>query len=100
VLHNGCHRAAVQERGQDASFKICVMVGAVDCRSPLFDSDRTCDRVRISVAQDDGTRILIEDDGPGVPRSELTKLDKRGVRHDEQTAGSGLGLAIAMEHYG
>ena len=55
------------------------------------------DQVRISVAQDDGTRIIIEDDGPGVPHSELTNLVKRGVRLDEQTAGSGLGLAIARD---
>ena len=56
-----------------------------------------CEQVRIRVTQDDGTRLLIEDDGPGVPHSELTNLDKRGVRLDEQTAGSGLGLAIARD---
>jgi signal transduction histidine kinase len=41
--------------------------------------------------------VVIEDDGPGVPDSELTSLVKRGVRLDEQTAGSGLGLAIARD---
>jgi signal transduction histidine kinase len=55
------------------------------------------DQVRISIAHDDGTRIIIEDDGPGVPYSELTNLVKRGVRLDEQTAGSGLGLAITRD---
>jgi len=55
------------------------------------------DQVWISVEQDDGVSILIEDDGPGVPDSELTSLVKRGVRLDEQTAGSGLGLAIARD---
>ena len=55
------------------------------------------DQVWISVAQDDGVRIVIEDDGPGVPDSELTNLVKRGVHLDEQTAGSGLGLAIARD---
>ena len=55
------------------------------------------DQVRISVAQDDGTRIIIEDDGLGVPQSELASLGKRGVRLDEQTAGSGLGLAITRD---
>lgn len=55
------------------------------------------DQVWISVEQDDGVSIVIEDDGPGVPDSELTSLVKRGVRLDEQTAGSGLGLAIARD---
>ena len=55
------------------------------------------DQVWISVEQDDGISIVIEDDGPGVPDSELTSLVKRGVRLDEQTAGSGLGLAIARD---
>ena len=55
------------------------------------------DQVRISVVQDDAVIIVIEDDGPGVPASELTRLGQRGVRLDEQTAGSGLGLAIARD---
>ncbi len=55
------------------------------------------DQVRISVVQDDAVRIVIEDDGSGVPDSELAHLGQRGVRLDEQTAGSGLGLAIARD---
>lgn len=47
--------------------------------------------------------ILVEDDGPGVPDSDLDTLFERGRRLDERVPGTGLGLAIVrdiVEMYG
>jgi signal transduction histidine kinase len=44
-------------------------------------------------------RVCVEDDGPGIPPSEVEKLFEpftRGVAAKE-TSGAGLGLAIAIE---
>jgi signal transduction histidine kinase len=41
--------------------------------------------------------ITIEDDGPGVPEEEITRISSRGVRLDETKIGSGLGLSICKD---
>ncbi|MBF0193309.1 MAG: sensor histidine kinase [Magnetococcales bacterium] len=41
--------------------------------------------------------ITIEDDGPGVPQEEITRIASRGVRLDETKIGSGLGLSICKD---
>lgn len=59
--------------------------------------------VRVSVATDDGLRIHVEDDGPGIPDALRERLGERGVRADSQHPGQGLGLAVArdiLESYG
>jgi signal transduction histidine kinase len=43
------------------------------------------------------TIVTIEDDGPGIPESEMTAAMARGRRLDESGGGHGLGLAIARE---
>ncbi len=41
--------------------------------------------------------ITVEDDGVGIPKSQLKKALTRGKRLDETTAGSGIGLAIVAD---
>ncbi|MBJ7415026.1 MAG: ATP-binding protein, partial [Niveispirillum sp.] len=52
--------------------------------------------VTLSVATDgaEKLRMIIEDDGPGIPAAERAAVLARGVRLDEAVPGSGLGLAI------
>jgi signal transduction histidine kinase len=56
--------------------------------------------VRLSVSSDDGcSRLDVEDDGPGVPAEERSRVFDRFYRTDvsrsRDTGGTGLGLAIA-----
>lgn len=58
--------------------------------------------VVISLEQTSGTaRVVIADDGPGVPAAEVESIFDRFARSDESrasdTGGTGLGLAIASE---
>lgn len=55
-------------------------------------------RVRVEMAAGDGRlRILIEDDGPGIPEQRRAQAMQRGVRLDTSQPGSGLGLQIVDE---
>ncbi len=42
-------------------------------------------------------RLIVEDDGPGLPEDRREEVLKRGARLDEATPGSGLGLSIVDE---
>lgn len=42
-------------------------------------------------------RIIIKDDGPGIPKEKLLQVLKRGIRADEHTQGHGIGLAVVNE---
>lgn len=42
-------------------------------------------------------RLVVEDDGPGCPETELAIIAGRGARLDESVQGHGLGLSIARE---
>ncbi|MBB3140301.1 ATP-binding protein [Halomonas organivorans] len=58
--------------------------------------------IRIHATVSDGLCLMVEDDGPGVPTEQLTRLGQRGRRLDEGRPGHGLGLSILiqlLEHY-
>jgi len=42
-------------------------------------------------------RLIVEDDGPGLPETARKTVLQRGKRLDESKPGSGLGLAIVTE---
>jgi signal transduction histidine kinase len=56
--------------------------------------------VEAEVVRDDDRprfRLLIDDDGPGLPEEARTEMLKRGRRLDETKPGSGLGLSIVSD---
>ena len=56
--------------------------------------------IRITVeyrTEPSGLRILVEDDGPGIPEDQLKDVLRRGVRADEQIRGHGIGLAVVYD---
>ncbi|MDJ0812556.1 MAG: ATP-binding protein [Woeseiaceae bacterium] len=55
--------------------------------------------VRISVTGAPGgeTRMVVADDGPGIPDDAAESLLQRGTRLDENTPGHGIGLAVVKE---
>jgi signal transduction histidine kinase len=55
-------------------------------------------RVRTSASS--GASIVIEDDGPGIARSQRPRVLERGSRLDERGDGAGLGLAIVQDVLG
>ena len=59
-------------------------------------------RVRVTGERVDGAgapalRLIVEDDGPGLPPERRADMLKRGARLDEATPGTGLGLSIVDE---
>ena len=48
--------------------------------------------IRVHSTQDkENIRLIIEDDGPGIPQEQLERVTQRGFRLDEETPGSGWG---------
>ncbi|MCZ6887100.1 MAG: ATP-binding protein, partial [Gammaproteobacteria bacterium] len=57
----------------------------------------TRDRVRVAVEEADVVRVLVDDNGSGIPESVRTEVLKRGARADLATSGQGIGLAVVVE---
>ena len=53
--------------------------------------------LRLADSRGLGFRVMIEDDGPGIPEDQARQALKRGRRLDESKPGTGLGLAIAAD---
>ncbi len=51
----------------------------------------------LSTSEPDRFKLVVEDDGPGVPEDKRVEMLKRGERLDERAPGSGLGLSIVAE---
>jgi len=55
-------------------------------------------RIRIGGGRTRGRLLLVvEDDGPGIPPEQASRLLERGARADEATPGHGIGLAVVRE---
>jgi signal transduction histidine kinase len=55
-------------------------------------------RVFVTVERTNGTvDILVEDDGPGIPKQQREAIFQRGARLDTDKPGTGLGLAIVRD---
>jgi signal transduction histidine kinase len=54
-------------------------------------------RVRVEEAGAERLRLIVEDDGPGLPPELRAEVLRRGARLDEDAPGSGLGLSIIDE---
>jgi signal transduction histidine kinase len=48
-------------------------------------------------ARRDGLRLVVEDDGPGIPVDERAHVLERGARLDERVSGQGIGLSVVRE---
>ena len=57
----------------------------------------TADRIVSPAARRDGLRLVIEDDGPGIPLDSRARVLERGARLDERVAGQGIGLSVVRE---
>jgi two-component system sensor histidine kinase PhoQ len=56
--------------------------------------------VGVSAWNQEGLRLVIEDDGPGISSGEWPRVLRRGQRADENNPGQGIGLAVAWEIIG
>ena len=64
--------------------------------------DNACKWARSEVAvscrpSNGDTLVTVEDDGPGIPADEISRVMQRGQRLDESTQGHGLGLGIIQD---
>ncbi len=88
-LHD-CGQAVAQVEPQDFD----EMVGN------LLDNACKWARSRVSVAAEEDARwirIVVEDDGPGLPEAERQLVFERGRKLDETAPGTGLGLSIVQD---
>jgi two-component system sensor histidine kinase PhoQ len=57
----------------------------------------TAERVSNPAARREGLRLIIEDDGPGIPPADRERVLDRGARLDERVSGQGIGLSVVRE---
>lgn len=55
-------------------------------------------KIRVSASEgEEGLAFIVEDDGPGVEASDISRIMKRGFSLDGNAQGTGLGLAIVSD---
>ena len=54
-------------------------------------------KIAVSAQQGPLVRLLIDDDGPGVPAGQRVQMLARGARGDTVEPGQGIGLAVVAE---
>jgi two-component system, OmpR family, sensor histidine kinase PhoQ len=57
----------------------------------------TAERISSPTARREGLRLVVEDDGPGIPVDERARVLERGARLDERVSGQGIGLSVVRE---
>jgi two-component system sensor histidine kinase PhoQ len=57
----------------------------------------SAERLHAATSRRDGLRLVVEDDGPGVPADERVHVLARGARLDERVSGQGIGLSVVRE---
>ena len=55
------------------------------------------ERLTAPKARRDGLKLIVEDDGPGVPPEQRSHVLARGTRLDERVSGQGIGLSVVRE---
>lgn len=64
------------------------------CRSRVTLTIRPLDDEAVDSG---GMRLVVEDDGPGIPEEAREALLQRGMRLDESAPGNGIGLAVVKD---
>src|SRR4029079_14843843 len=57
----------------------------------------TAERISDPIARRDGLRLVVEDDGPGIPVEERSRVLDRGARLDERVSGQRIGLSVQRD---
>jgi two-component system, OmpR family, sensor histidine kinase PhoQ len=55
------------------------------------------ERLTAPQARRDGLKLIVEDNGPGVPAEQRLHVLARGARLDERVSGQGIGLSVVRE---
>jgi two-component system sensor histidine kinase PhoQ len=54
-------------------------------------------KITLESLEKQAVKLVVEDDGPGIPEQKLDSILKRGIRADENIKGHGIGMAIVNE---
>ena len=75
-------------------------VDLVELLGNILDNARKWARHEVRVSTSDGNGgpdIIVEDDGPGVDVTNISRIMDRGFTLDKKARGTGLGLAIVKD---
>jgi signal transduction histidine kinase len=97
-------------RGEELEWSISVTPGDIDAAidhrdledlfGNLLDNARKWAQSRVLTSvnkNDEVIEVVVEDDGPGIPRERIEEVIARGTRLDRTVPGTGIGLAIVHD---